>query len=115
MRRFLTLSCVLVAAAIAFVALTARRPAAAHAEAETHTVIIEGMKFVPETLTVKSGDSVVWANKDLFPHTATSEEGGFDSQQIAANESWRHTFGKKGEFPYVCTLHPTMKAAITVK
>ena len=73
------------------------------------------MRFVPEALTVKSGDSVVWVNTDLFPHTATSESGGFDSQQIPASESWRHTFGKKGDFSYVCTLHPTMKAAIKVE
>ena len=115
MSRLVTVSCVLVAGAIALLAFESRRPAPAHTEGETHTVAIEGMQFVPRALTVKSGDSVVWVNKDLFPHTATSEAGGFDSQQIAASESWRHTFGKTGEFSYVCTLHPTMKATIEVK
>ena len=115
MPRFLTVSCVLVAGAIALLALGSRRPAPAHAEAKTHTVVIEGMRFAPEALTVTSGDSVVWVNKDLFPHTATSEAGGFDSQQIAASESWRHTFEKQGDFSYVCTLHPTMKAAVKVE
>src|SRR5688500_5792814 len=35
----------------------------------THTIVIAGMKYSPETLTVKRGDIVVWVNKDFFPHT----------------------------------------------
>src|SRR4029079_9253290 len=73
------------------------------------------MRFQPETLTVAPGDSVVWVNKDLVPHTVTSEAGGFDSQIIQAEKSWRFTARKKGDFAYICTLHPTMKAILQVK
>jgi plastocyanin len=48
---------------------TARKP-------KTHTVVIEGTTFAPASLTIASGDSVVWLNKDPFPHTATSKAGG---------------------------------------
>jgi plastocyanin len=82
---------------------------------KTHTVIIEGMRFQPESLTVARGDTIVWVNKDLFPHTATSEAGRFDSQIIQAEKSWTFTAGKKGEFAYTCTFHPTMKAVLYVK
>ncbi len=48
--------------------------------AAVRTVAIDGTKFDPETVTVKAGDTVVWINKDPFPHTVTSQAGGFDSQ-----------------------------------
>jgi plastocyanin len=82
---------------------------------KTHTVVIEGTAFEPANLTVASGDSVVWVNKDPFPHTATSKAGGFDSQSIAAGESWKYVAQKKGDFPYFCTLHLTMKGVLRVK
>jgi plastocyanin len=85
------------------------------AASTTHTVIIADMKFVPETLTVEAGDTVVWVNKDFFPHTATALEKTFDSRDIATNKSWKYVAGKKGSFPYICTLHPTMKATLVVK
>ena len=82
---------------------------------KTHAVTIEGTSFQPEQLTVAAGDTVVWTNKDPFPHTATSKAGAFDSGSIAPDKSWKLTTVKKGEFDYLCTLHPTMKARLTVK
>ena len=84
-------------------------------KSKTHTVVIEGTTFAPASLTVASGDSVVWLNKDPFPHTATSKAGGFDSQVIAAGESWKYVARKKGDFAYLCTLHTTMKGVLRVK
>jgi plastocyanin len=81
----------------------------------THEVVMEGTRFQPEVLDVKVGDSVVWVNKDLFPHTATSKAGGFDSKTIQAGDSWNYRVTKKGEFAYTCTFHPTMKATLRVK
>ncbi|HEY0825022.1 MAG TPA: cupredoxin family copper-binding protein [Ramlibacter sp.] len=84
------------------------------AAAATHTVTIEGMKFVPETLTVKKGDRIVWTNKDVVPHTATAK-GAFDSRSIAAGKSWSHVARKPGRHAYVCTFHPGMKATLVVQ
>jgi plastocyanin len=81
----------------------------------THTVVIEALTFTPAVLTVKPGDSVEWVNKDPFPHTATSQPGAFASKVIAAGQSWKHTMTAKGEFSYVCTLHPTMKGTLLVR
>jgi plastocyanin len=80
----------------------------------THTIIIEGVKYVPEALTVKRGDTVVWINKDPFPHTVTAK-GSFDSRDIGAGKSWRWTPRKAGEYAYICTLHPNMTAALKVE
>src|SRR5215212_5855168 len=81
----------------------------------THTVSIEGMQFQPAKLTVKPGDSIVWVNKDLFPHTVTAKAGVFDSRQIEPGKSWTYRSVKKGVFTYVCSLHPTMQAQLQVK
>jgi plastocyanin len=85
------------------------------AKPKTHTVTIEGMRFQPESLTVARGDTVVWVNNDLVPHTATSDDGSFDSRIIQAEKSWKFTAGKRGEFAYACAFHPTMKATLQVK
>ncbi len=84
------------------------------ADAATHTVVIEGMKFVPESLTVSQGDKIIWFNKDFFPHTVTAEKV-FDSKEIKAAGSWIKVVKKKGSFPYLCTLHPTMKGRLIVR
>ena len=82
---------------------------------KTYTVTMENMRFQPETLTVTRGDTIVWVNKDLVAHTATSPAGGFDSGVIQAEKSWRLTVQTKGDFAYVCTFHPTMTAMLRVK
>jgi plastocyanin len=86
----------------------------ASAIAATHTVVIEGTNYAPATLTVKRGDTVVWMNKDPFPHTVTSK-GFFDSHDIAAGRSWKYAPRKAGKFPYICTLHPNMKGMLKVE
>jgi plastocyanin len=79
-----------------------------------HTVVIDGTNYAPAILTVKRGDTVVWVNKDPFPHTVTAK-GVFDSHNIAASRSWKYTARKAGEFAYICTLHPTMKGTLKVE
>jgi plastocyanin len=86
------------------------RPAVA-----THQVVMDGTAFTPATLHVNVGDRVIWINRDLFPHTATSRERGFDSRKIAPGKSWTYRTTKKGQFPYLCTLHPTMKGTLRVE
>jgi hypothetical protein len=60
-----------------------------------------------------AGDSVVWLNKDPFPHTATSQS--FDSKTVSSGRSWKFTPKARGEFAYLCTLHPTMTAMLRVR
>lgn len=82
----------------------------------THTVTMVGMKFHPESLTVAAGDIVVWVNKDVVAHTATSSKAGvFDSNMIAPDTSWTFTVRTKGDFAYSCTYHPTMKGTLRVE
>ena len=80
----------------------------------THEVAIEGMKFVPAQLTVKQGDTVVWVNKDLVPHTATAK-GVFDSRTIDAGKRWSWKATSKGQHGYVCVYHPGMAGQLVVQ
>jgi len=64
---------------------------------------------------VRVGDAITWINKDLVPHTVTSQAGGFDSGAIAPGASWTFTATRPGEFPYTCTFHPIMQAVLHVR
>jgi len=76
-------------------------------------VTIRLLKFSPDKIEVKSGETVEWANADLTPHTAT-DQGMFNSGTIDAGASWSHTFNQPGTFPYFCTFHPEMKGIVVV-
>jgi plastocyanin len=89
--------------------------AAPPAAPKTHPAVIDGTKFQPDSLTIKLGDTVVWTNQDPFPHTVTSAAGRFDSKAIAPGKSWKFKPSKRGEFPYVCSFHPTMSAVLRVE
>ena len=78
-----------------------------------HTIVIEGVKFEPATLTVKRGEVIIWINKDPFPHTVT-DAGAFDSHSIAVAHSWKWVAQKTGRYVYTCTLHPNMKGLLQV-
>lgn len=84
-------------------------------KAKTHTVVMEAMVFRPAALTVNAGDTIVWVNKDLVEHTATSAAAGFDSKMIRPGQSWKHTVRTRGEFAYVCTYHPAMTGTLRVQ
>ena len=81
---------------------------------KTHTVLIRGFQFVPERIEVEVGDTVMWKNQDIVPHTATAKKG-FDSKQIDASGSWSYVVKQKGNYPYICTFHPTMEGQLLVK
>ena len=80
----------------------------------THTVTVDSVRFSPAELTVNVGDSIVWVNKDILAHTATTLKPGFDSKVIQPGQSWKYTVRKKGAFAYTCSFHP-MNAMLRVK
>lgn len=105
----------LIAAALGLVACRNHGAAADAPKPVTHTVTIQAMRFEPERLAIKAGDTVVWINTDLVPHTATAQGGGFNSASIDAGKSWQFTPAAPGTVDYVCSFHPSMKATLAVK
>ncbi len=78
-------------------------------------VFIQGMAFVPSSLTVAAGTTVTWINKDAVTHNVTSNPALFSSGSLATGSTFSYTFMNPGTFNYSCTIHPTMTGSITVK
>jgi plastocyanin len=75
--------------------------------------------FQPNPVQVSVGSTVTWTNNDAQPHTATSgqnatPDGTFDSEIMAPQATFEHTFTEAGEFPYFCLLHPNMVGTVSV-
>jgi plastocyanin len=77
-------------------------------------VTIKNFKFTPGTSSVHVGDTITWTNKDIAPHTATAQNGSFDTGTITKGKTGSHTFTQAGTFPYICSIHPNMKGTVTV-
>jgi plastocyanin len=79
-------------------------------------VTIRLLKYSPDTIQIRAGETVEWTNSDLTPHTVTTEGGGvLNSGSIDAGANWRHTFSQPGTFSYFCTFHREMKGTVIVK
>lgn len=103
---------------LALAGLMACGSSAATITPQRHEVAMEGMQFVPADLTVNQGDTVVWINKDIVPHTSTDSSataGGWDSGMVNAGDSAVVVMGTKGSFDYVCIFHPVMTGKIVVQ
>ena len=113
-RRLVTVAVVGLAVAGLFPAIRAMA-AEQQPEPRQHTVTIDATSYSPKTLTVHAGDTVVWVNEDLFPHTVTARNGRFDSGDIATGKSWTYTVKADGLFAYFCTYHATMKGTLRIR
>src|SRR3954453_14220435 len=82
--------------------------------ADHHEVSISGMKFDPDKLEIKPGDTVVWTNADDRDHTVTAKDGSFKSDNLGKGDTFEHKFTKAGKFTYACSYHPRMKATVIV-
>lgn len=79
-----------------------------------HIIEIKSMKFIPAEIYVKKGDTVVWKNKDFFPHdVAKFEDKSWKSSPIQQGETWSKVVTKSED--YFCSLHVVMKGKITLK
>jgi plastocyanin len=77
-------------------------------------VTIKNFKFSPAASSVHVGDTITWTNRDIAPHTATAQDGSFNTGTINKDKSGSHTFTKAGTIPYICSIHPSMKGTVTV-
>jgi plastocyanin len=77
-------------------------------------VTISDFKFSPSGITVAVGDTVTWSNSGPTGHSATANDGSFDTGILQKGSSGSHTFTQAGTFSYFCKPHPFMKGTITV-
>ena len=80
-----------------------------------YNVEIKDNTFIPDTLNVKAGDTVIWTNKEGVRHVILSDRlAEINSKTLSNGDNYTHTFNKAGEFPYHCEVHFSMKGKIVV-
>ncbi|MBE9043676.1 plastocyanin [Pleurocapsales cyanobacterium LEGE 10410] len=66
------------------------------------------LKFVPETVTIKEGDTVKWTNNKMSPHNVVFENASDKSHKnlvFSPGEGYESTFSESGEYSYYCEPH----------
>ena len=84
-------------------------------EAHEHFIDISGMAFSESTITISIGDIITWTNQDSAPHSATADNGEFDSGALNNGESFTFIFNTTGTYTYHCSIHNGMTATIIVE
>ncbi len=80
-----------------------------------NTIEIKDFAFNPQTITVKSGQTITWINRDEEPHTVVSVEKQFKkSSALDTDQSFTITAGTPGTYTYFCSVHPKMTGTIVV-
>lgn len=81
---------------------------------DVYTVEIKDMKFVPENIIIKKGDTVVWVNHDMMAHDVTEETTkAWTSSPIPAGGSWK--MAVNAEAKYYCSIHVVMKGKLELE
>ncbi|MEK6918709.1 MAG: cupredoxin family copper-binding protein [Nanoarchaeota archaeon] len=79
-------------------------------------IVIGGQKYLPQTLTINKGETIVWVNDDSMQHTVTSDSGSeLNSGTIGLGQKYSHTFENAGTYEYHCEFHSSMKGKIIVQ
>jgi plastocyanin len=85
-------------------------------DAATSTVSIDNFTFAPQILTVKSGTTVTWNNKDDIPHGIASDNNAFRrSKALDTDDKFAFTFTTPGTYKYFCYIHPHMTGTVVVQ
>jgi plastocyanin len=77
-------------------------------------VNIEGFAFSPANLTITTGTTVKWTNKDSVTHKVLADDDSWGSPSLANGENFSFTFTTAGVYAYHCGFHASMKGTITV-
>jgi plastocyanin len=79
-------------------------------------VTMKDIKFHPDKVTIKTGQTVVWTNEDSVGHDVTADDfKSGDPGGIENGQTFQHKFPKKGTFKYQCSVHPGMEGTVVVK
>ena len=89
-------------------------PAPSGEAARAEKVKIVEFVYGPDPVTVQVGGKVTWQNEDTAPHTATADDGSFNTGTIERGKIKSETFKQAGTFTYFCEIHPTMHGTVEV-
>jgi len=77
-------------------------------------VEIVDFAYDPDPVTIEEGGKVIWQNEDSAPHTATADDGSFDTGTLEEGKLKSETFKEAGTYAYICSIHPDMHGTVEV-
>ena len=63
---------------------------------------------------MKVGTTVTWTNHDDTIHSIVCLALKLRSKPLDTNDSFSYTFGKAGNYDYICGIHPHMHGQVVV-
>ncbi len=93
---------------------TGSEPAPSGEAAKSEKVDIVEFTYQPDPVVVQVDGKVIWQNQDTAPHTATADDGSFDTGTIEKGKIGSETFKEPGTFAYFCEIHPDMRGTVEV-
>jgi plastocyanin len=78
-------------------------------------VTIASFRYSPATITVAAGTRLTFDNRDDAAHTATADDGSFDSGTIAVGARRGVALARAGTHAYHCAFHPFMHGTVIVR
>jgi plastocyanin len=79
------------------------------------TISIKDFAFLPQTITIAVGTTVIWKNLDGEPHTVRGADEQVRSNALDEDEAYSVKFDKPGTYKYGCSIHPRMSGTVVVK
>jgi len=89
-------------------------PASSGDAVRSAKVEIANFAYDPDPVTIEEGGKVIWVNRDSAPHTATAEDGSFDTGTLEEGKLKSETFRGPGTYAYICSIHPQMHGTVEV-
>ena len=93
-----------------------------HTTAIDVRVYLENVRFTPEEMSVRVGNTVTWTHRDSgLSHHVAAHDGSFDSHPtcgrpfgacMKGGETFSHTFMRAGTYAYHCRLHASPDAGM---
>jgi plastocyanin len=89
-------------------------PAPSGEAVRSEKVEIVDFAYDPDPVTIQEGGKVTWINRDAEAHTATADDGSFDTGTLEEGKLKSESFKEPGEYPYFCEIHPQMRGTVEV-
>jgi plastocyanin len=78
-------------------------------------ITMKSLRFHPDHVRAKVGETVTWRNDEGIPHDVVADSGAtFQSKTFGKGGTYTWTPNKPGTLKYECTLHPGMTGTIDV-
>lgn len=87
------------------------------AAGDNQLVVIKNFKFIPQEITIKRGQKIVWENQEKRQYHSVWFEalGEVEPEDyLFAGDTYQRDFKKVGNFPYRCGPHPEMTGIVHV-